>query len=104
MSCYRDADGSIKFDYDPDIALGLKTGSATPDLWPLFYALGAKPALVVCGELSDLLSAAIVAKMCARLPSLRAVTVPGRGHAPTLNEPVARTAIDEFLAATDAVT
>ena len=101
-SCIRDVDGAIRFDYDPDIAIGLKTGSATPDLWPLFDSLGTKPSLVLRGERSDLLSEAIVAKMCARLPTLRAVTIPGRGHAPTLNEPAARAAIDALLADADA--
>jgi pimeloyl-ACP methyl ester carboxylesterase len=31
------------------------------------------------------------------LPRLEAVEVPNRGHAPTLDEPVARQAIDDFL-------
>lgn len=101
-SCYRDTDACIKLDYDPDISLGLKTGTATPDLWPLFETLRSTSALVLRGEISDLLSQAIVAKMSARLPALRTATVPGRGHAPTLNEPVARAAIDDFLSATDA--
>jgi hypothetical protein len=35
------------------------------------------------------------------LPTLRAVTIPGRGHAPTLNEPAARAAIDALLADAD---
>ena len=100
-SCFRDSDGAIKFDYDPDIALGLKTGSATPDLWPLFDALGGKPSLVLRGEISDLLSTEILARMCARMPTLRTATIPHHGHAPTLNEPEARAAIDEFLANTD---
>lgn len=100
-SCFRNVDGTIQFDYDADIALGLKTGTATPDLWPLFMALADKPSLVLRGEISDLLSADIVAKMRSRVPTLRSATVPGHGHAPTLNEPAARAAIDDFLAATD---
>ncbi|MEP6938224.1 MAG: alpha/beta hydrolase [Rudaea sp.] len=100
-SCFRDVDGIIKFDYDGAISLGLKTGTATPDLWPLFETLAAVPTIVLRGELSDLLSEDIVLKMCERLPALRAVTIPGHGHAPTLNEPTARAAIDEFLAATE---
>ncbi len=101
-SCFRDVDGAIKFDYDPDISLGLKTGTATPDLWPLFDALGDKPALSLRGEISDLLSTDILARMRARMPTLRTATIPRHGHAPTLNEPEARAAIDEFLAITDA--
>ncbi|MHB8448476.1 MAG: alpha/beta fold hydrolase [Rudaea sp.] len=101
-SCFRDVDGKIKFDYDPDIAIGLKTGTATPDLWPLFDILVGTPSLLLRGEISDLLTDAIVAKMRARLQNMRTAIVPGHGHAPTLNEPTARAAIDEFLAATDA--
>ncbi|MCE7951291.1 MAG: alpha/beta hydrolase [Xanthomonadales bacterium PRO7] len=100
-SCYRDIDGIIRFDYDPGIAVGLANGSATPDLWPVFDLLAGKPVLVLRGEISDLLSEATVAKMCARLPGLRATTIPARGHAPTLDEPAARTAIDDFLAASN---
>lgn len=100
-SCYRDVDGIIRFDYDPGIAVGLANGSAAPDLWPVFDLLGDKPTLVLRGEISDLLAEATVAKMCARLPKLRAATIPGHGHAPTLDEPAARAAIDEFLAASD---
>lgn len=100
-SCFRDVDSLVKLDYDPDIALGLKTGTATPDLWPLFECLRSIPALVVRGEISDLLSESIVARMRERLPALGCAVVPGRGHAPTLNEPVARAAIDAFLAASD---
>lgn len=100
-SCFRDVDGIIRFDYDADIALGLKTGTATPDLWPLFTALDGKPSLVLRGEISDLLSEGIVARMHAGVPTLRSATIPGHGHAPTLNEPAARAAIDAFLAATD---
>ena len=100
-SCYRDVDGIVRFDYDPDIAQGLANGSATPDLWPVFDLLAGKPALVLRGGISDLLAPATVTKMCARLPTLRAATIPLHGHAPTLDEPVARAAIDEFLDASD---
>jgi pimeloyl-ACP methyl ester carboxylesterase len=100
-SCFRDIDGLIRFDYDADIALGLRTGTATPDMWPLFETLRGKPALVLRGEISDLLSEDIVSRMSARLPTLRTATIPGHGHAPTLNEPAARAAIDEFLSASD---
>jgi pimeloyl-ACP methyl ester carboxylesterase len=100
-SCYRDVDGIIQFDYDPGISRGLASGSATPDLWPVFDLLAGKPVLVLRGELSDVLAESTVAKMRTRLPELRATTIPGHGHAPTLDEPAARAAIDEFLAASD---
>jgi pimeloyl-ACP methyl ester carboxylesterase len=53
--------------------------------------------LLLRGALSDLLSPVTMAEMQSRLPRLEAVEVPNRGHAPTLDEPVARQAIDDFL-------
>ncbi|MFN7693587.1 MAG: alpha/beta fold hydrolase [Burkholderiales bacterium] len=84
-------------DYDPAIALGLANGSAAPPLWPLFEAARETPMLLLRGALSDLLSPVTMAEMQSRLPRLEAVEVPNRGHAPTLDEPVARQAIDDFL-------
>jgi pimeloyl-ACP methyl ester carboxylesterase len=91
--------GRIAFDYDMKIAEPLQqTGGGVPDLWPAFRALDGIPALVVRGELSDLLSAVTVAKMQAELPGLKAVSVPRVGHPPTLAEPEAQRAIAELLA------
>ncbi|MBH9553434.1 alpha/beta fold hydrolase [Inhella gelatinilytica] len=85
-------------DYDPAIAQGLANGSAVPPLWPLFEAVGTLPQLLLRGELSDLLQAETVVEMQQRLPGLQAVTVPNRGHAPTLDEPVAHAALEGWLA------
>ncbi len=87
-------------DYDAAIAQGLANGSAVPTLWPLFEAAQAVPMLLLRGALSDLLSPSTVAAMCERLPLLQAVDVPLRGHAPTLDEPVAREAVAAFLTRT----
>lgn len=84
-------------DYDPAIAQGLAAGTAAPNLWPLFEMVGSKPMLVIRGENSDILSAATLAAMTRRLPQLVALNIAGRGHAPTLNEPAARSAIHQFL-------
>ncbi len=86
-------------DYDAAIAQGIAAGSAAPNLWPLFEKVSACPLLVLRGEHSDILSPQTVSEMLRRLPQLRALTIPGRGHAPTLMEPAARAAIDEFLRA-----
>ena len=96
---YRDGpDGAPTADYDPDIARGLAEGSAVPpDLWPLFQALGDIPTLALRGEMSDILSAETLAEMATRHPSMTAVTVANRGHAPMLDEPDARDAIVAFL-------
>ena len=85
-------------DYDAAIAQGFANGSAAPLLWPVFESLVGKPMLVLRGERSDILSAQTVDEMRRRMPSLRALTVADRGHAPTLNEPSARAAITDFLA------
>lgn len=91
--------GRIVFDYDMKIAEPLQaTGGAVPDLWPLFRALAGIPVLVLRGELSDLLSAATVARMKAELAGLKAASVPRVGHPPTLGEPQAQQAIAELLA------
>jgi pimeloyl-ACP methyl ester carboxylesterase len=96
----REDNGEIVFDYDMAIALPFETQgtSLRVDMWPLFEALGRKPLLVIRGELSDLLSAASLAKMQSAVPGLKSVTVPGVGHAPMLDEPEALAAIDRFVA------
>jgi pimeloyl-ACP methyl ester carboxylesterase len=91
-------DGHLWLDYDPAIAIGLANGDAAPQLWPLFLAASPKPLLVIRGEVSDLLSESTVARMHVAWPQVSSAVVPLRGHAPTLNEPIARSAIDVFLA------
>ena len=94
------ANGRMVFDYDMKVAepfVGMDV-EKQPDLWPGLEALSGKPALIVRGELSDLLSEATVVRMRARLPGVEIVTVPGVGHAPTLSEPEVEAAIDRFLA------
>lgn len=86
-------------DYDPAIASGLANGSAVPPLWPLFEAVADLPMLLLRGALSDLLSPETAQAMQQRLPRLQAVEVPQRGHAPNLLEPVAFSALQDFLRA-----
>jgi len=87
----------VLLDYDPTIAQGVANGSAAPNLWPLFQMLGTHPVLAIRGALSDILAPATLAAMAERLPSLQALEIADRGHAPTLDEPVARQAIHAFL-------
>ena len=100
----REDKGEIVFDYDMAIALPFETHGPVPkvDLWPLFKALGQRPLLVVRGEQSDLLSADALEKMHEAVPGMKSVTVPGVGHAPTLDEPEALEAIDALLGSLDA--
>ncbi|SMF78537.1 alpha/beta fold hydrolase [Allosphingosinicella indica] len=99
--CRLNSKGRIVFDYDMRIAEPFKAPAQGPagfDLWQAFAGLDGIPSLVVRGERSDLLTAATVAEMIRRNPAMEAVTVPGVGHAPTLEEPEAVAAIDRLLA------
>jgi len=92
--------GRITFDYDMKIAepFGQLDPGDQPDLWPAFQALAGRPLLFVRGALSDLLSEETLARMLRQIPQAEAVTLPGVGHAPLLNEPQAMAAIDRLLA------
>lgn len=95
--------GRIAFDYDMKIAEPIEAGEggAAPDLWPAYAALAPTPLLVLRGERSDLLSAETAAEMARRIPGAEVITVSGRGHAPTLEEPAAASAIDRLLSRCD---
>ena len=56
------------------------------------------PLLILRGELSDILARPAGERMAAELPRARLVEVPGVGHAPTMDEPQARAAIDAWVA------
>ena len=97
---YRDENGVPVLAYDPAIAQPMsdeESGAVPADLWPLFEAIAAIPMLVIRGETSDILAASCVATMRDKKPDLQFVEIANRGHAPTLNEPASRQAIDSFL-------
>jgi len=100
-TCRVQADGTIAFAYDPAIAesiSGDQPATVPPDLWPLWDSIAALPVLVVRGAISDLLAPTTVSAMAARHAGpFAAVDIPGRGHAPLLDEPVAIAAIADFL-------
>lgn len=95
----REREGAIVYDYDMAIVQPFEALGAVPkvDMWSLFEALARKSLLVVRGEHSDLLSAGALERMQELVPDMTSVTVPGVGHAPTLDEPEAVEAIDRFL-------
>ena len=68
-----------------------------PDLWPLFDVACRYPLLCVRGALSDLFSEETLEKMQRRCPSMRTVVVDDVGHAPSLIEEDALSAIRAFL-------
>jgi pimeloyl-ACP methyl ester carboxylesterase len=93
------ADGLLHFDWDPALVRTLTDRRASvPDLWRLFGALRRIPTLAIRGALSDVLAADTFERMAQAKPDLLRLTVPGVGHAPTLDEPEAKAAIDAFLA------
>lgn len=100
-TCRETPDGTIRFAYDPAIATskrGAQPATLLPDLWPLWDALAVIPVLVLRGAHSDLLAAATVKDMGSRHSGpFTAVEVPGRGHAPILDEPAALLAVESFL-------
>ncbi|MFB0610912.1 alpha/beta fold hydrolase [Aurantiacibacter poecillastricola] len=91
--------GRITFDYDMKIAepFGQPGEDMTYDLWPSLRKLAGRPALALRGELSDLLSDSTFRRMGEEVEGMELVTVPGVGHAPTLEEPVALDAIARLL-------
>ncbi len=98
---YREEGGVPVLAYDPAISepVAEDDAAAVPaDLWPLFAACATIPMLVIRGELSDILAPGCVQSMHAKKPDLQSVEIPGRGHAPSLDEPAAIAAIDSFLA------
>lgn len=79
-------------------AVGLfrKVRGVPVDSWESFRAL-TMPCLVLRGATSDILSQPILEKMKAANPALVTAIIPGRGHAPLLDEPESLAAIDRFL-------
>lgn len=99
-TCRELPDGKVAFAYDAAIADGFADigEEPQPDMWPLWEALGETPVLVIRGALSDLLTADTVREMQQRHSGpFASVEVPGRGHAPMLDEPEALSAITAFL-------
>ena len=94
------ADGTLHFDWDVNLAKPIaagKGGAEEGDLWRLWRAAQRIPMLAIRGGVSDILSEATFARMKAEKPDLDQVTVPGVGHAPTLDEPECREALDAFF-------
>jgi pimeloyl-ACP methyl ester carboxylesterase len=87
-------------DVDPKISEALKSSAGpAPAMWPLYAQLQGVPMLVIRGALSDILSAATVARMAREKPDLAHIEVSNRGHTPLLDEPACIAAIDAFLEA-----
>ncbi len=99
---YRSVNGKPASDFDPKLNNVFASHNdliegKVPTLWAQFNALKRKPLLVLRGANSDILVPETVERMKQIKPDLIAVTVPGRGHVPFLDEPVADAAITDFL-------
>ena len=94
------ADGMLVWKTDPAVNSGAGTGGASGSrviqMWS-FYQKVKAPVLIVRGAESSALTRETVSKMLSVLPGTRAVEVPGVGHTPWLNEPVALQALRDFL-------
>jgi pimeloyl-ACP methyl ester carboxylesterase len=86
---WRKTEDGLELRYDArlrDALIGQAGAGPAPDLWGLWDALAKLPVTVLHGANSDLLNTDILARMQARAPAMRAVTVPDRGHVPFLDE------------------
>jgi pimeloyl-ACP methyl ester carboxylesterase len=94
----QDASGQWLWKMDPAyIERRIKRGAPVrPALWPALAKLQC-PTLVIWGTDSDVLSEAQARRMVATLPNGELVPVPGVGHAPTMIEPAALTAIQRVI-------
>lgn len=92
---FQNGEAGLVNAFDPKI-LGLLP-SEPPEVWHLFRALGNRPALALRGAESIMLSPETFAAMGKAKPNLVQLEVPGVGHTPTLSEPSAEAAIDDFL-------
>lgn len=92
--------GAPRPDYDPGIGVALRENAKTAepmDMWPLFTTLQTTPTLAIRGETSDILSQETFNKMAEIYPAMMRATIPGRGHAPALDEMESLSAITHFL-------
>lgn len=79
----------IVFDYDANIRQNVQASdenAPAPSLWQQFAMIQNIPFGVIQGEISDILTNEIIAKMQAEKPQLIYSKIPNTGHAPILNE------------------
>jgi pimeloyl-ACP methyl ester carboxylesterase len=97
-SYVADASGALRAAADPAIGDAMRAAPAAPlDLWVQWQTLADLPVLALRGELSDLLSPAILERMLALKSDLETQVIANRGHVPLLDEPESLDAIERFL-------
>jgi len=99
---FREVNGRIELNYDPQIAASIASAKLRPTsmMAKMLYRRLARnrPTLLIRGALSDLVGPEEARYMREAAPALRYAEVPGVGHAPMLTEPEARAALSTFLA------
>ncbi|WP_458096594.1 alpha/beta fold hydrolase [Roseomonas sp. WA12] len=90
-------DGKLHPRWDTRIQQAMEAGGGALDLGPAFRGLRPIPTMLVWGESSEFLAADTVRAMVRDKPDLELLTLPGAGHAPTLEEPELVGPLDEFL-------
>jgi pimeloyl-ACP methyl ester carboxylesterase len=90
------ANGVLKPVWDTRIARLLN--AKTPDLWPLFGGVTHLPLLLIWGGASNILLLPTIERMRSIHPDMSVISLPGIGHAPTLNEPQVVAALRDFIA------
>lgn len=86
---WRESEGKLALDFDPNLARTLEAidfDQPLPTLWPQFDGLAGVPVMVIRGEHSDILAPETVQAMSERRADLDLVVVPGQGHAPFLTD------------------
>ncbi len=96
-SARRTDDGRVTVHYDPQLVQLLTHHEADRNLWPAYDAITAKT-LLIRGEHSDVLSAAVATEMTERGPKPELIEYQGIGHAPTLTTDAEIKVLREFLA------
>ncbi|MFZ6818518.1 alpha/beta fold hydrolase [Undibacterium sp. Ji22W] len=97
----ENAQGQLELQYDPLIAMPLKTGKLKASSWLARWAFrrlaNKRPCLLIRGSISDLLEPEQAHYMQRVAPSLQYAEVAGIGHAPMLTESASAQAIRTFL-------
>jgi pimeloyl-ACP methyl ester carboxylesterase len=99
---FREGEGGRpELDYDPHVfkvAHPIVLWLAQPLVWAAFRRLAkAGPLLLIHGEITDIIDGDTIGRMKRAAPRVAVAEVPGVGHAPMLNEPVALAALEVFL-------
>lgn len=96
-SARRTDNGRVTVHYDPNIVSQFTHHKADLDVWDAYDAVEAR-ALLIRGESSDVLAAAVAEEMTRRGPRPALHVIAGCGHAPTLADDAQIALIREFLA------